>query len=256
MTLSLGGERVELRHARGETDDATWLWAPERGVLCTGDFWISCVPNCGNPQKVQRYPEEWMETLETMAGLGAEVLLPGHGPPITGSGEVRTALTDAAAYLRSIVEQTYEALNAGLTHDEVVARVRPPEELHERPYLKPVYDRPEFIVRNLIRLHWGWWDGHPANLLSAPAADRAREIANLAGGVVAVVARAREIADEDMPLACHLAEWAALADPDSREAQECVRELFYRRGAEEISLMGRGVFMHAVREADRALGDG
>ncbi len=252
LTLTIGGERFELRHALGETDDATWIWAPDRGVLCTGDFWISCAPNCGNPQKVQRYPEEWAAALETMAALGAEVLLPGHGPAIEGVAVVREALTDAAAYLRSIVEQTLDALNAGLTHEDIVARVRPPEHLAAKPYLQPVYDRPEFIVRNLIRLHGGWWDGEPEDLLPAPSGARAAEIARIAGGTGVLVARARELADTDLPLACHLASWAVKADPADAAARECMRDLYGRRAEEEPSLMGRGIFMHAVRTAGDA----
>ena len=82
---NIGGERFELHHGKGETDDATWVWAPDRGILAPGDFWISCVPNCGNPQKVQRYPEEWVDALEQMIPLGADLLLPGHGPAIEGA---------------------------------------------------------------------------------------------------------------------------------------------------------------------------
>ena len=253
LTLTLGGERFELRHGKGETDDATWVWASERGVLCTGDFWISCAPNCGNPQKVQRYPEEWAETLEAMAALGAEVLLPGHGPLIDGADNVRTALTGAAAYLRSIVEQTVDLLNQGLPHEDIVARVEVPDELAAKPYLQPVYDRPEFIVRSLIRRLGGWWNGYAADVLPAPAAERAKEIAALAGGTQRLVERARKLADTDIALACHLAEWAATAEPSNEAAQECVRDLFRKRAEDEVSLMGRGIFMHAVRTAEKAL---
>ena len=255
LELTIGGERFELRHGKGETDDATWVWTPERGVLCTGDFWISCVPNCGNPQKVQRYPEEWVQAFEQMIPLGAEILLPGHGPAISGAKDVERALTDAAAYLRSVIDQTLAALNEGLPHDEIVARVKPPAEFADRAYLQPIYDRPEFIVRNLIRLHGGWWDGYASNLMPATESEQAREIASLAGGVEKLVARARELASSDMELACHLAEWAALAEPSNKDAQECVLDLFTQRAGDESSLMGRGIFMHAVREAKRALGD-
>ncbi len=255
LDLTVGGERFELKHGKGETDDATWLWAPDRGVLCTGDFWISCVPNCGNPQKVQRYPEQWIQAFEQMIPLGAEILLPGHGPVITGAAEVKQALQDAASYLGSIVDQTLAAMNEGLAHDEIVARVKPPAEFEGRPYLQPIYDRPEFIVRNLIRLHGGWWDGYASNLLPASEREQAREIAALAGGAGKLMARARELAASDIEMACHLAEWAALAEPGSREAQECLRDLFTQRAGEESSLMGRGIFMHAVREAKRALGE-
>ena len=253
LTLTLGGEPFELHHARGESDDATWVWAPLRKVLCTGDFWIGCAPNAGNPQKVQRYAEEWETALRTMAELGAEILLPGHGAPILGAAPIRSALLDAAAYLRSVIATTIEGLEQGLDHDSIVARVRIPDELASKPYLQPAYDRPEFIARNVIRLHGGWWNGLAADLLPAPQAARARAIADLAGGVAALVARALATAGDDLPLACHLASWAQLAEPSDRSANEAVRDLFTKRADAEPSLMARNIFLDAAKRAAAAL---
>ena len=39
-----------------QTDDHTWLYLPQHRAVCTGDLFIWASPNCGNPQKVQRYP--------------------------------------------------------------------------------------------------------------------------------------------------------------------------------------------------------
>src|SRR5207302_1017721 len=58
---------------------------------------------------------------------------------------------------------------------------RSPQELADRPYLQPVYDDPEFVVRNVWRLYGGWWDGNPASLKPAPEAALAHEIVGLAG---------------------------------------------------------------------------
>ncbi|MBX3189979.1 MAG: MBL fold metallo-hydrolase [Labilithrix sp.] len=253
LTLELGGETFELRHTRGESDDATWVWVPGRKVLCTGDFWIGCAPNCGNPQKVQRYAEEWEATLRAMADLGAEVLLPGHGAPILGAEAIRAALLDAASYLRAIIDATFEGLAKGLPHDTVVERVRIPPELAEKPYLQPVYDRPEFIARNIIRLHAGWWNGVAADLLPASLASRAKEIAALAGGAANLVARARALEASDAPLACHLAEWAHEADPSDRAANEAIRDLYTRRADAESSLMARNIFRARAKRAAEAL---
>ena len=49
--------------------------------------------------------------------------------------------------------------------------MKPPAHLLERPYLRPVYDEPEFVVRNVYRLYGGWWDGNPANLKPARDAE-------------------------------------------------------------------------------------
>jgi glyoxylase-like metal-dependent hydrolase (beta-lactamase superfamily II) len=65
--LDLVGEPVELHHAMGETDDATWVWMPTRRLAMVGDLIVSSMPNTGNPNKVQRYTLEWAETLEAIA---------------------------------------------------------------------------------------------------------------------------------------------------------------------------------------------
>ncbi len=92
IDLRVGNLDLELHHDRGETDDHTWVWVPERRVVCTGDLFIWCVPNAGNPQKVQRYARDWAIALRKMAALSPEVLLPGHGLPILGEANVRSCI--------------------------------------------------------------------------------------------------------------------------------------------------------------------
>ncbi len=243
-TLELGGRRFELHHALGETDDHAWVWVPDAGVVCTGDLFIWASPNCGNPQKVQRYPREWAAALRAMAALGPAVLCPGHGVPIWGVANVRRALDDTASYLESLVDQVITLMNRGARLDEIVAEVRPPDHLAARPYLSPVYDEPEFIVRNLYRLYGGWWDGNPANLKPAREVELARELAALAGGAGVLAARAE--ASADLRLACQLVELAALAAPDDGGIRAIRSAIYRKRAAAERSLMARGIFTAAA----------
>ena len=107
-------------------------------------------------------------------------------------------------------------MNTGCSLDRVLHEVEVPAHLRDKPYLRPVYDHPQFIVRNVWRRYGGWYDGEPDNLLPAPRAEQAREWVKLAGGVDKVLARARELADEgDLRLACHLVEHAVIAAPDA-----------------------------------------
>jgi glyoxylase-like metal-dependent hydrolase (beta-lactamase superfamily II) len=248
-TLDVGGRRFELHHALGETDDHAWVWVPDAGAVCTGDLFIWASPNCGNPQKAQRYPREWAAALRAMDALGAEVLCPGHGVPIWGAADVHRALDDTASYLESLVDQVVTLMNRGARLDEIVARVAPPAELAARPYLSPVYDEPEFIVRNLYRLYGGWWDGNPAHLKPPPAADLARELAGLAGGAAALAARAEAIADPR--LACELIELASQAAPDDPAIRAARARLYAARAGGERSLMARGIFATAAAESKK-----
>jgi alkyl sulfatase BDS1-like metallo-beta-lactamase superfamily hydrolase len=250
MTYRRGALTFELHHARGETDDATWAWIPELRALCTGDLFIWNAPNAGNPQKVQRYPQEWARALRAMRELDADLLLPGHGVPIVGAERVSQALGETAELLETLTEQTLELMNAGARLDDIVHTVRAPEHLLARPYLQPLYDEPEFVVRNLWRQFGGWYDQNPAHLKPAPDAALAAEVAALAGGPQALAARAAELlaAGEDR-LAGHLAEWAAQAAPEDREIAAVRADVYARRAANEHSTMAKGVFAWAASES-------
>jgi alkyl sulfatase BDS1-like metallo-beta-lactamase superfamily hydrolase len=250
LGLDVDGQRYELHHARGETDDHTWVWVPDRRTLCCGDLFIWASPNCGNPQKVQRYPQDWAQALRTMAALDAEILLPGHGWPILGAERVTRALEDTADLLESLVTQTLDLMNAGAPLDEVLHAVTPPADLLDRPYLRPVYDEPEFVVRNIWRLYGGWYDGNPAQLKPAPEAAVARELAELAGGAPRLAERASQLAaDGDLRLAGHLAQLAAQAAPDDPGVHRVRAEVFGQRAAAERSTMSQGVFSWAAGES-------
>ena len=254
IALTIGGTRFEMHHAKGETDDHTWVWLPETKTLCTGDLFIWAAPNAGNPQKVQRYAVEWAAALRAMAALGPELLLPGHGLPIAGAARVREALIDTAMYLESLVSQTLERLNAGQTIYEIIEEVRPPAGLEAKPYLRPVYDEPEFIVRNLVRCFGGWYSGVPSELKPSPREKLAREMVALAGGLDKLLGRAQALLDAgDARLAAHLVDWAVDAESVSREAH-ALRAAVYRQLMDaSTSTMSKGIYGAAAREsADHA----
>jgi alkyl sulfatase BDS1-like metallo-beta-lactamase superfamily hydrolase len=255
LSLDVGGVGIELHHARGETDDHTWTWIPSKKVLCSGDLFIWAAPNAGNPQKVQRYPIEWARALHEMAALGAEVLLPGHGVPVVGTDRVKTALLDTAELLESLHDQTVAMMNDGARLDDIIHSVRAPAHLLAKPYLKPVYDEPEFVVRNTWRLYGGWYDGNPASLKPAPDAAVARELAELAGGATTLADRASALLatgdDASLRLAGNLAEIASLAAPDDAGVHGVRAAVFGKRAEVESSTMAKGVFAWAASESSK-----
>ena len=252
LVREIGGMHFEITHAKGETDDHSWVYLPERKVLYTGDLFIWAAPNAGNPQKVQRYAREWAAALRAMAARGAEVLLCGHGVPVFGRERVAQALRDTAAYLQSLHDGTVALMNEGAPLDRLIAEVRPPRELAEKPYLQPIYDEPEFIVRNIHRCYGGWHNDVPADLKPAPRVRQAQEIAALAGGAGTLVSRAAALAAEgDFRLACHLLDWAADAAPDSKEVHAVRADVYTQRARQESSTMARGIFRAAAQDSQK-----
>jgi alkyl sulfatase BDS1-like metallo-beta-lactamase superfamily hydrolase len=251
VVVSAGELTFEASHCRGETDDACWVWCPKRRVVCSGDLIINALPNAGNPQKVQRYPWDWADGLRSIAACDAMSLCPGHGGPVVQDpAKVKRVLLEAADYLDSIVRQTLAAMNDGAPpHVDILQRVELPETAS--PWLKPVYDDPEFIIRNIIRFYGGWWSGRPSELKPAPRTPLAREIATLCGGAAVLLARAEALAGAgEMRLAGHLADYALEAAPEDAAVREGVAAIYQRRAAREMSLMAENLF-HAAAAAAR-----
>jgi glyoxylase-like metal-dependent hydrolase (beta-lactamase superfamily II) len=248
--LEVGDMRFEIHHDRGETDDHLWIWVPEAKAIYTGDLFIWASPNCGNPQKAQRYPREWAHALRRMQERKAELLLPGHGPPIVGRERVERALEETALLLESLVEQTLAMMNEGARLDDIVQGVKIDEELLQRPYLRPSYDDPRFIVRNLWRLYGGWYDGNPARLSPPPDAALAAEVAAFAGGGLALIERAQKLAAENQfELASQLAEWAHQNAPSDAKIRDARSEIYKARIETETSLMAKAIYRDAAKKA-------
>jgi alkyl sulfatase BDS1-like metallo-beta-lactamase superfamily hydrolase len=117
--------------------------------------------------------------------------------------------------------------------------------------MRPFYDEPEFVVRNIWRLYGGWWDGDPAHLKPPPADQLARELAALAGGAGALMDRAERAArDNDLRLGCQLAQFAFRAAPTDSAITDRYVALFNQRRDSEWSLMSRGIFNGAAKAAN------
>jgi alkyl sulfatase BDS1-like metallo-beta-lactamase superfamily hydrolase len=255
LQLRAGGLDIELRHSKGETDDHLWAWLPGIRAICCGDLLTWVFPNAGNPQKVQRYPVEWAAAMRDMANQGAELFLPAHGLPIQGQARIRAVLTDVAEALEMLVEETIGLMNEGAPLNDIVHAVHVPQAVLDKPYLRPMYDEPEFVVRNIWRMYGGWYDGNPANLKPARDAVLANEIAALAGGADRLAERAIEVADDDMRLACHLIELAVQAEPENKGAHGARGEIYQRRREQETSLMAKGIFGFAARDSQNKAGE-
>jgi alkyl sulfatase BDS1-like metallo-beta-lactamase superfamily hydrolase len=254
LVVTVGDTTFEMNHCLGETDDHTWTWIPEHKMITAGDQFIWMFPNCGNPQKVQRYPLEWAQSLRAMAAKNAELFVPSHGLAIAGADRIRGCLITVAETLEKLVTDVVDAMNSGAVLDDIVHSVHVAPEALEIPYLVPMYDEPEFVVRNIWRLYGGWWDGSPARL--KPPSDHAvgTEVVDLIGDIQSIIDRAQQRSGEgDHRLACHLIDMAIAAEPESRAAHEARIEIYTARRGVETSLMAKGIYKGAVSDSQAAI---
>jgi alkyl sulfatase BDS1-like metallo-beta-lactamase superfamily hydrolase len=247
--LDLLGEPVELHHAMGETDDATWVWMPTRRLAMVGDLIVSSMPNTGNPNKVQRYTLEWAEALEAIAKCAPRYLLPGHGPAYRGEELCNEVLLETARALRIIHDEVVRRLNAGEWPVDIIeADISLPADLAAKPYLRPIYGCVLFVVRDVIRRYAGWWSGEPSQMFPAKRTERANDLIALSGRD-AMIAKARALKDEGhLARALAIAEIALNANSSDQEAASLNAEILEAMAAAEKSFIARNFFAAAARQ--------
>lgn len=229
LELEIGGETFVLQHHKGETDDQLYVWVPGRQILATADYYQGFMPNAGNGKRVQRYVKEWIVALREMAALNAQIILPAHGEAITDPVTVKKELNMLADAFESIREQTIAGLNQGLRKDQIAESIRLPEELAAEHSLREQYVSYKDVSKMILKRYTGWWDDLPSQWTPAPVEAQYAMIAELAGGVDALVRKAREVLPQDVQMASHITDWAWLLDPENPAVQQLVIDVYTDR---------------------------
>jgi glyoxylase-like metal-dependent hydrolase (beta-lactamase superfamily II) len=106
MTLWLGKLEVRLMQVgRGHTKGDTIVWLPQERVLFSGDL----VEFDATPYAGDAYFADWPKTLDALAALEPEALVPGRGPALSGRKQIANAL----AGTRSFVSELYASVASG-----------------------------------------------------------------------------------------------------------------------------------------------
>ena len=97
LDIDIGNQEVQVKHlGRGNTPGDAIVYLPKEKILVAGDLLVSPIP-----YTYDGYPAEWIQTLQKMAGLDAQTIVPGHGPVLHD----KTYLYLVAELLKSAVDQ-------------------------------------------------------------------------------------------------------------------------------------------------------
>jgi glyoxylase-like metal-dependent hydrolase (beta-lactamase superfamily II) len=117
--LHLGGRRAELRFfGSAHSDHDLVVHVPDAGVVFAGDLVEQGAP----PQFGDAFPQGWPGVLDGVLGLGADVVLPGHGDPVD-----RAFVRGQRAELALVAGLCREVAGGTLTPEQAVARSPYPE---------------------------------------------------------------------------------------------------------------------------------
>jgi uncharacterized sulfatase len=213
----------------------------------------------GNPFKVQRYALEWAEALERVAGKNPDYVV--AAGQVLKADLAQEVLLDTAKYLRFIEDEVVKLLNEGCGIEEIIDRVRIPEELAGRPWLQPVYGHPTFIIHGVQRRYAGWYNGNPNELFPSKSAAIAARVVKLTGAEK-LMNEAKSLHAtgglENVQLSLHMVDFLIKGSADKalqKQAWDLKSQLLTARADAEPSFIARNIFRAgatlAKQEADR-----
>jgi glyoxylase-like metal-dependent hydrolase (beta-lactamase superfamily II) len=110
MTLWLGKLQVEIMQlGRGHTKGDTVVWLPQQKILFSGDL----VEYGATPYTGDAYLTDWPGTLDAIAALNPEKLVPGRGASLTNPGDVKAGLDGTRAFITEMFGTVKQGAAAG-----------------------------------------------------------------------------------------------------------------------------------------------
>lgn len=126
MTVWLGKVEVQLLQlGRGHTKGDIVAWLPAEKVLFSGDL----VEFDATPYAGDAYFKDWPKTLENIAALQPEKLVPGRGPALKNAQQVQAGLRGTQEFVRDLYASVSEGASAGKdlrqVYEETFAKLQP-----------------------------------------------------------------------------------------------------------------------------------
>ena len=121
ITLWMGKLEVKIMHpGAGHTRGDTVVWVPSEQVLFSGDL-VEADAACytGDAQL-----EEWPATLDVLAALGAQKLVPGRGPALLTPERVQAGLDYTRDFVTTLLDAAREAVAQGMNLNQAMAHAR------------------------------------------------------------------------------------------------------------------------------------
>jgi len=217
--LEVAGVKLELVAAPGETADQLYVCHPATRTVFAGDnfyqSWPNVYPLRGTARRSLR---DWIDSVAKMVAEEPLHVVGGHTAPILD--EATAVLTNYHDAMKWVLDRTVEGMQQYLTPDELVEYPALPERFAKLDYLADYYGSVEGTIRDLYAQDLGWFNGEALELHRESPQKQSQRMADLVGGVDALMAKAREEMASDDPLgAAQLVRHVIRLRPDDADAK-------------------------------------
>jgi len=215
--FELGGIEFELIAISGaETEDSLVIWLPQHKICFTGNAFGALFGHFPNLVTIRgdRYRDalRYVETLDKLLELDAEMLLVGHHEPVVGRELIRSELERMRNAVLYVHDCVVIAMNGGEDVWSAMRDIRLPPELE----VGEGYGKLPWSIRAIWEQYSGWFHARSTTELYPVAPWSVwPDVVALAGGPDGFAEAAKKKLAAGAPVeALHLAELALEAEPD------------------------------------------
>ena len=253
IKFEVGGVKVELYHAPGETNDQLFVWLPEKKALFPGDNFYKTFPNLytirGTPY---RDLAGWVNSIDMMRYLQPEFLIPSHTRPLVGQDNINKILTTYRDGIQFVHDQTVRLMNLGLGPNDIAETLVLPKHLGDSPFLKEFYGSPEWSAKNVFSGYLGWFNGNPSSLKPLPQIVEAENFIKLAGDWDSLFATAETAySNGEFQWSLQLTDYLLKSKPNDTQASLLRQSSLVALGNKESNPNSRYYYLSSAAELDK-----
>ena len=229
LQLRAGELEIELIHTPGgETIDSLVVWLPQLRVAMLSNLFGPLFPHFPNFNTLRgdlyRFPVPYLDNVDRVRQLGAELLITGRHLPIEGAALIDACLARMRGAVEHVHDQTVGLINEGKDVYEIMRRVSLPPGLR----VGQGYGKVPWAARTIFEAYTGWFRRvSTAELYGEDPADAAAALAERIDAKE-VVALAREKLAAGAPATAIRLLEARLAHGEDRAATEQLLECHER----------------------------
>ena len=255
--LDIGGLKIELHSAPGETHDQLIVWIPDDKTLLAADDYYWAFPNLYTIRGASPRPtDEWIMSIDDMRRLEPEHLVPGHTSILHGKEKIAEILTNYRDAIQYVRDDVIRRANRGEDIDTIAESVKLPAYLAALPYLWEGYGQVDWSARAIYTDNLGWFDGRADKLYPLGHVEAARREIEMMGGADTVAGEARKALKEgDARWAVHLLsklnDSGLAAGLLSAQLKEMLAEGYRQVAAGTANTNGRAYLLESALELDQ-----
>ena len=253
IKFEVGGVKVELFHAPGETNDQLFVWLPDKKALFPGDNFYKTFPNLytirGTPY---RDLAGWVNSIDMMRYLQPEFLIPSHTRPLAGKDNINKILTTYRDGIQFVHDQTVRLMNLGLGPDDIAEILVLPKHLRDSPFLKEFYGSPGWSAKNVFSGYLGWFNGNPSSLKPLLQMVEAENFIKLAGNWDSLFTTAEEAyLNGEFQWSLQLTDYLLKSKPGETKARLLRQSSLIALGNKESNPNSRYYYLSSAAELDK-----